>query len=123
MPASHTIDVQQRLVRSRAWGALSEADLIAHYRAIREDPRFDPTFSQLGDLREVSEFLMSSTAIRREAGVHVFDRHARRALVASSDIAFGLSRMYATEAEGATQFVQVFRDMAEAEEWLAQTAP
>jgi hypothetical protein len=123
MPVSYVIDAEQRLVRSRAWGVLSDEDLIAHYRAIAADPLFEPTFSQLGDLREVSEVTLSATIIRREATLLVFDRAARRALVASSDLAFGISRMYAQQAEAAPQNIDVFRDITEAERWLALSEP
>jgi hypothetical protein len=123
MPVSYVIDVEQRLVRSRAWGVLSDEDLITHYRAIAADPLFEPTFSQLGDLRDVTGVSLNATTIRSESTLLVFDRAARRALVASSDLAFGISRMYAQQAEAAPQNIQVFRDMREAERWLALTAP
>jgi hypothetical protein len=123
MPASYVIDTERRRVISRAWGVLSEEELIAHYRAIAADLSFDPTFSQIADLREVTGFALSSSAVRREASMRVFDRTARRALVATSDIAFGLSRMYASEAYDVSPSTEVFRDMADAEEWLNQPGP
>jgi hypothetical protein len=111
------------MVLSRAWGVLSEEDLVAHYQALAADLRFQPTFAQIVDLREVTSFALGSAALRREAAIRVFDRAARRALVASSDIAFGLSRMYATEAYDVSPSIEVFRDMAEAEDWVKQSSP
>jgi hypothetical protein len=106
------------LVRSRGWGNLSGADVAAHYRAIAADPVFDPTFDQLADLREVADFTISSPQVREDALLAVFAPSARRAFVASSDLAFGLARMYGLHAESAQQNIQVFRELAEAERWL-----
>jgi hypothetical protein len=123
MPAEYSIEPGRRLVRSRGWGTLSLADVVAHYHAIAADPAFDPMFDQLADLRDVDEFSISSTQIREDALDAIFAPSARRAFVASSDVAFGLARMYGLQAEGAQQNVQVFRALAEAERWLGLPPP
>jgi hypothetical protein len=121
LPATYHIDRTRQLVLSRAWGVLSNEDLEDHYAWMTADPAFDPEFRQLADLREVTELALNSSNIARAATKPAFDAQARRAIVANSDIAFGLSRMYAIYAEGRGQTVEVFRTIEEAEAWLGLT--
>jgi hypothetical protein len=119
MPNSYTIDRVRRLVRSRAWGLLSNDDLREHYAKIAADPSFQPSFRQLADLRQVTALTVDARTIAENAGIPVFDPKVRRAFIASSDVAFGLARMFATYAEErAAQNIQVFREMDAAEAWL-----
>ena len=118
MPTAFEIDVARRLVVCRCWGVLTSEDLVKHYRALGADPAFDPTFSQLGDLREVTAYDVDTRVLSSQALVATFAPSARRALVAPSDVGFGLSRMYGSYAQSASQNLQVFRAMREAEQWL-----
>ena len=118
MPEAHQIDVARRVVVSRAWGELSTADLLSHYRAVAADPAFDPTFAQLVDLREVTTFTLDTGVLRSRAAHSLFQPGVRRAVVAPSDVAYGLARMFGTYAESASQTIAVFRAIGEAEHWL-----
>ena len=123
MPASYRIDVARRLVLSRAWGVFTAQDLLDHYNALAADPAFDPSFSQLVDLRDVEQVELDTSVIRRHALERLFGGGAQRALVVSSDMHYGLARMYGAFAEFASQNVKVFRDMHEAEQWLGLETP
>ena len=123
MPASYRIDVGRRLVLSRAWGVFTAQDLYDHYSSLSADPVFDPSFSQLVDLRDVERVDMEPSVIRRHALERLFGKGAQRALVTSSDVAYELARMYGTFAAYASQNVHVFRDMHDAEQWLGMEAP
>ena len=118
MPQAYEIDVTRRIVLSRAWGVSTARDLVDHYAALAADPQFDPTFSQLVDLRGIERFDVPTPVLRREALEPVFASQSPRALVASSDVGFGLSRVYSAHAELVPQNVRVFRDIADAERWL-----
>jgi hypothetical protein len=120
MPTEHVIDASRGLVRSRAWGELSSNDLVAHYASLAADPAFQRHFQQLGDLRDVVSFTVDSRVIAAEAATPLFAPNVRRALVANTDVGYGLARMFAAYAEGAAQHVRVFRDIAEAEAWLQE---
>jgi hypothetical protein len=118
MPMSYEIDGERSLVRCRTWGRLTNEELRDHYREISADPHFDPSFRQLGDLRDVDLGLLDAGAVREVAASRVFAPGVRRALVAPTDHAYGLSRIFAAYADTGLQEVQVFRDMAAAERWL-----
>ena len=118
MPMSHSINSEQRLVLCRAWDVLTSDDLHAHYRDIASDPAFRSDYRQLGDLRDVTSLTADTTSIVATASLPVFDPGTRRALVATTDVTFGLARMFASYAEDVGQLVRVFRDVSDAESWL-----
>ncbi len=118
MPSSYFIDRSQQLVRSRAWGVLTELESHEHYRRLKMDPAFLPSFRQLCDLREVTELEASTTHLRDLAAQQVFASGSQRAFVAPTDLYFGLARMLQTFCDLEGSRIGVFRTMAEAEEWL-----
>jgi|KBSMisStandDraft_5_1062788.scaffolds.fasta_scaffold248345_2 hypothetical protein len=121
MPATYEIDVARRLVLSHGWGVFTEQDLLGHYTRLSMDPDFQPTFSQLADLRAVERAELRKEFLRRHALENLFDRYARRAVVVSSAEHYELARIYAEFAQYAPNNVHVFRDMHDAEEWLGLT--
>lgn len=122
MPAGFQIDAERGLIVSQASGVVTEDDLREHQTKLRQDPDFDPGYDQLWDFRDVTEISVSSEAIRDLARARSFDPGARRALVAVSDVGFGVARMFAALHDDAPEEVQVFRSVEEARDWLG-TAP
>jgi hypothetical protein len=118
MPIQHTIDVERRLVRSRLWAIVTEVDAWSSAASLMDDPAFDPTFSQLSDMREVTKIEVSPSTIRDLAVMRIFDPVARRALVVASDLQTGVGRMTTSYAERGDQQIALFTTVAEAEQWL-----
>lgn len=118
MPTDYSVDPAKQLVKSRAWGVLTEQESLEHYRTLSAEPGFAPTFRQLCDMRQVEEIDMSSDAIRCLAQESIFAPGAKRAFVAQSDAHFGLARMLQIFADLEGSKVGVFRTIAEAEAWL-----
>ena len=69
-------------------------------------------------MSELTEILVGSKLIREAARNQFFSPGVKRALVANSDAAFGMARMYAIQSEAAGQTIEVFRDINVAEAWL-----
>jgi hypothetical protein len=120
MPASYSIDQARRVVSSRGWGDLTDADLADHQAALLADPAFDPTFAQLCDLREVtSESQVTVLGVRYLAGRDVFAPWARRAFVAPRPLSFGLARMFALLRKSRGELaIEVFRELPSASHWV-----
>ena len=121
MPLTFQIDKTGRILRSHGSGILSVADLLAYFAATRADPDYEPSMHRVMDLREVTQ-LPSSEDIRSLAA---FARTkapvetARMAILASSDLAFGVSMMFKAFV-GYGERLIVVRDEAEALEWLTK---
>lgn len=118
MPESYEIDVDRRLITCRVWGTFTSAELREHYRRMFIDPRFDPTFIQLGDLREVTDFAVDSETIAQTAAGASFVPGTRRAMVANPGLGYGLARMFAAYSASAGQDIEVFEQVPRAREWL-----
>ncbi|HTD82785.1 MAG TPA: hypothetical protein VK648_03240 [Gemmatimonadaceae bacterium] len=118
MPISYDIDEGERRVTSRLWGAVTEDEVYGHNRELRSDPRFNPGYRQFVDLTGITEVRVSTNMISNTAHDQFFTPGTRRAFVASDDAVFGMARMFALQAEGDGQTIEVFRDPQKAEEWL-----
>jgi len=118
LPASYRIDTDRKLVVTRIWGAATEDEIFDHGQRLRSDPQFRPDFRQLVDMSELTEILVGSGLIRDASRNQFFSPGVRRAIVAYSEAAFGMARMYAIASEDVGQTIEVFRDMDAAEAWL-----
>ena len=118
MPTACVIDPARRLVLSRTWGVVRVDEMLALNEAIASDPRFRPDFSQFADMGAVTELDIATDLLRLFVAKVPFGAGARRALVAGSDVVFGMARMYATLAGGRQGEFHVFRDVDLALEWL-----
>ena len=118
MPTSYQLDLRQQLVRSRYWDVLTDADIVSHYQRLGADPDFRPSFRQLCDLRDVSRIAAHTETLRDLANNSIFAPDARRAVVVSGDLDYGLARMFQTFCELAGSQVEVFRDEPSAQAWL-----
>lgn len=122
MPMTYSIDVDARLVRIVGSGRLENQDMIDCVSRLRADPMLEPDMNTLSDMRDIQ------TGFSREGVERMIEvmeqtsgsRHAvRAAIVVSSNVAFGMGRMFElrVESEAQPRFM-VFREMADACEWL-----
>jgi hypothetical protein len=119
MPAYYNIDKERRLVMSTGSGVLTMTDALAHQEDLLKDPDFSPRFSQLMDLTQVTKVEFGTEDLRRLAQRSIFSPDSRRAILVSSDVVFGLSRMFEIfrETLGETG-IRVFRNLDDALEWV-----
>ena len=118
MPASFHIDVERRLILSSATDVVTEEDLTQHRQRLVTDPDFDSHLNQLWDFTEVTEIRMTSADVRKLADYRSFETGVQRAIVASTDVSFGLARMFQSMHDTAPEQLRVFRSRSEAEAWL-----
>src|ERR1044071_7044817 len=119
MPLTFQIDKKVRILRSYGSGVLTVSDLLSYFAETRAHPDYDPLMHRVMDLRLVTQ-LPTSEDIRSLAN---FSRTkapveaARMAIIASSDLAFGVSMMFKAFV-GYGERLIVVRDEAEAMEWV-----
>jgi hypothetical protein len=120
MPWNYEIDINHRLIRARAWGVLTHEEITALRLRYTGDPEFQPDFSQLFDLREVTTVSATLDELQEVAGFSVFSPGVRRAFVATNPVPYAFSRMYEAyrEFNGGQEQIEVFRSIEEAEKWL-----
>jgi hypothetical protein len=120
MPCNCEIDPERGPVKVRAWGVLTPAEVMATRSKFTTHPAFSSDWSQLYDLREVTNVSANGSEVQGVADTSVFGPGSRRAFVAPRDETFGLSRMFATyrEIAGGKELIEVFRSIEDAEKWL-----
>jgi hypothetical protein len=119
MPFFYKIDKERRLVMSTAAGELTKDEVRTLQDQLRKDPDFDPNFSQLSDLTHVTAMNITGAEMQELAATTAFSPNARRAVIASNDLAFGLARMFEQfrETKG-DQGIRVFRKLEDALDWI-----
>jgi hypothetical protein len=124
MSTDFELDTVERTVRSRAWGVVTDKDLFNHADRIRtlfEQGILSSTWAEVCDFTAAERFdHISSDEIRRLTGRNPWPKASLRAIVAPSDVGFGLSRMYEMLCGTAGENVCVVRSKADAVAWLTQ---
>jgi hypothetical protein len=119
---NHSIDTQLPLVYTVFSGDVNNADFVEHLRSLRADPRFDSSMPELVDLRGVTAVSVTSAMIPASARWPLHSPYARRAVVAPTDLLYGLARMYQSYRDDTGQAqLQIFRTLPPALEWLGLT--
>lgn len=126
MPISYRIDTERNLVLAKGDGIINDADLLEFRRQLVSDPAFHPNMRELTDFRDVEKHEHNLEGLNKflEQEKKYADRLGRDyriAIVTSSDLHFGFSRMYIAGVSDMLPEVQVFRDIDEAETWLFET--
>jgi hypothetical protein len=100
---------------------VSDRDIESYLRALVSDPDLGAVRMELADFRD-AEFSVSPEAIARIAGLVRGELSSlprfKRAVVVSSNVQYGLARMYALYVGLSGYEVVPFRDEAEARQWL-----
>ena len=118
MGMTYTIDSKRRMVFTTMSGVLSFEQVVAHAVALKADARFHPSFSEVLDLRCVSQSeLTLLELIELAQTIDPFSANARRAIVTGSDLMYETSRIYQAVRDQDTN-IRVFRNMEDAQRWL-----
>lgn len=118
MPASFRIDPVDHLIHSRAWGALTDDDIVSNRAEMIRHPDFRSDGSQIYDFTEVTDVHVTVAGIRELAQRSAFSPTARRAIVVATDVAYGMARMYALLSNRSEEHFRIFRDAGKALAWL-----
>jgi len=122
MPIRHRYDPGMRTLFVTAEGEIGDDEFLAWGQQVAADEAIPAGRLELIDLRRLELPDVSSETLRRVADAfRQRDRtqfETKIAVVASSDLAFGLSRMYQAYRSDAPIALEVFRDMDAARAWL-----
>lgn len=119
MRFSYTIE--DSIVRSSAKGKLQKKDLEEYLLELLKDPRYTQDMKEICDLRE-AELDMSMKDVHNYAQFmkevdHNF-HNCSLAIITSSDLLFGLGRIYYSLTNSLNLKKNIFRSIEQAEKWL-----
>ncbi len=119
---TYVIDRHIHLVRITGIGVLTDEEMIRCVSDLRGDPALMPDMRTLSDMRDIK---VAFTEQGIKAMVEVMKqtselrKKAKAAIVVSSDLAFGMGRMFVMRADKSVDpSFMIFRDMDAAREWL-----
>jgi hypothetical protein len=119
MPADYHIDMELGIVFMRAWSRYTDDELLYLQQRVYADSDFDPTFRRLADLSQVEQLGVTIQGIRTMLSRSHWKVGARQAIVAPTDLAFGMARMASNLRQlGEGMENTVFRTKDEAMSWL-----
>lgn len=121
MPIEYRINHERRLVLAKGSGTLAHDDVFSYQREVWSKPEV-AAYDELMDMSGVEEIVVPSRDQVRQlaalsAGMDLLACPTKFAIVAPSELAFGLGRMYETYRSlesRSTKQVGVFRSMGEA---------
>lgn len=121
MPIEHRIDQERRLVRVRVHGTLTDEEVFGYQREVWSRPDVEG-YDELVDMTDVEHIALPSSGRVQDlaslsASMDTRSRASRLAVIAPSDTAFGIGRMYQTYREldpRSTKEIGVFRTRSEA---------
>lgn len=120
MPIGYVIAKEQRLVVTTASGRVTAREFQAYHDRLVNDPDFRPEFNQLVDGRAITLLDLTLEEARVITERKVFSPASRRAFVAISADAMGITRMAQDHLARLKPPVQIrlFPDLPSALKWL-----
>lgn len=115
----YTLHPDLNLLATRFAGTVTDDEFVELYRTIFADPDYALGTNELADLREVEDIQLTTEALRKVEYLTrmKYGREGlvfRTALIAPSDSAFGVGRIYEVFASAGPEAVSVFRTAGEA---------
>lgn len=118
MAISYSIDREKQIVYSVFSGHVSNEEIIDYQNALRRHPDFHPGMRELLDCSEEQEVESRMLNVLELVKTSPWGADAKRAIVATTPLIFGTSRVFQTLITPQHGNVNVFRDRAAAEAWL-----
>lgn len=127
MPILHTIRTDLKLIVSVHIGAVPDDEFLQSYRTLYAEPDFEIAFDHLVDLRRAQSNTRSASALQTIALIveqrHKGSEHSpKTAIIAKSDVSFGLSRMYQAFSNSVPGERKIFKAPEAALAWLGAPA-
>ena len=119
MPFSFHPDERTGIFHIRAFGTITDAELVDLWDRLSHEPPFVTGWPILSDCSAVTAVLVSASLIESLAKT-ARTRHNLAAIIAPNPVVFGLSRMYQIFSDPADKRIRVFSNAHEARVWLRE---
>lgn len=125
MPIDHVVDQKTGIMHVRRWGKITTCDEDSALSKRREDPLVMPGISVIVDCREVDP--PDTTHLTNHIAAKISAMAAKLdcgpvAIVVSSDVQYGMARMFMGLTALTHPNTEVFRSYDEALDWLKKQA-
>ena len=121
MPVTYSIDKTQGIIVTRCIGDVTLGQVIEHFDILIRDPDCPPKLDVLLDLTECSvipETHQLEPVSDKIGSIRKNVQFEACAIVVSSELMFGMARIFLVFADERFQMAQVFRAVDQAKKWL-----
>lgn len=119
--------IENDILVRKVTGSISLKEVRQAYEEATELVGYEPAMNSIWDLREMDISGIKVDLTRSLANFFLSEANQRTnprsAIVAGSEAAFGLSRVYQAHVDFGPVEVRVFRSMTEAREWVLSPSP
>lgn len=120
MPVILKIDLRRRIVYSSLYGRVTDDELLNHRSSIASDPSFNPEFSEIVDLTEVTEVSVTEKTLAAMAATQsLYSPAALHIVVAPGRKTRKLADEFKMLAQGSRPNLHIVRTRAEAYKLLS----
>ncbi|MCK4709992.1 MAG: hypothetical protein KAU21_15345 [Gammaproteobacteria bacterium] len=120
MPVSYKILPEKKLMVLHYTGELTVEEILNVRKEGAADPDSNPAYHVIDDITGVTFSKINFNDLSRISGQSVATKGVKRALVAETELQFGMARMYQILSESYGQIFQIFRDYDAASEWVLE---
>lgn len=115
--AEFSIDEERRLVTVKFGGTVTVEEIADYAKRLLVHPKFQPSFSEITDLREAEELdLQAFDFLRLADQVDPFSPDAKRAFVVRTSVQQHAARMH--KILRSKRDIEIFESFEAAEEWI-----
>jgi hypothetical protein len=122
MAITHQTDPERNFVTLIAEGIITDEDLASCRADLVKSSLFRPGMKILADFRAVERFSLSMEGLFQrvdsDRSLEPELKDSRQAVVTSSDLLFGMARVYQARMSEVFDKIEIFRDIDEAVTWL-----
>lgn len=123
MTLRYTVYREQQIIITNASGRLTLDNMKKHMQTVQKHPDIEPDFNHIFDLREAVKIDITTGDVKQLAEFSFFNEQSKRAIVAPTDLFYGMSRMYEVFKNESSVNIKVFRNYEEAKEWVGYVEP
>ena len=121
MPVTMRVDKEAGIVYTTVEGIYTTNDLLAEFDKLFDNLDFRPGMNGIADLRQAKTYPPASEVMR--IARYLIEHQgkigkSRTAVLVSSDVSFGTTRMFQSYADDSLIQTKIFQDMGQARRWL-----
>jgi hypothetical protein len=121
MPVTIRVDKEAGIVHTTVEGIYTADDLIAEFDKLFDNSDFRPGMNGIADLRQAQTYPSSADVMR--IARYLIEHQgkigkSRTAVLVSSDVSFGTTRMFQSYAGDSLIQTKIFQDLDQARRWL-----
>ena len=123
MPVTYEIDKAAGIIRTKCAGFVTLSDVKEHFQTLERDPDCPRQLDVLLDFSEMTSFPATEqlkAASEEISRVRDRVRFGAGAILVSTDAHYGNAMVFEVLSARAFRVTRIFRDLSEAEAWLAQ---